>query len=448
MILCGIRLLLRSQVNAVYEAQLGITVTVDEVLLMTSPGNGGNAASYLDWNHYGRNEGRMGCPAITPRSPQTLLDQFTRWRATQRAGKQGVWHLLSSCFAPPGTVGLAFMGATCLSGQSTGWSHLSNTAWLTVAHEIGHSLGASHPANRGTGSGLMGYADGKLASGEYGFNEQYTRRDICAHITASLGSGNVIFAGNTRIEPTSTCWSSYAPRCGDGVVEGDEECDSGSATGNRCCTAQCKLAPGATCANDGTDCCHDCQAQPATVACNNNGSSDSTGSSMAGYCAARGECRVSECAGFSNTRFCNGFAADNSCEEFCAFDDDPDNPNLCQRVTSADMSIAGGSYCALSSTNANTANTANGGAASTVGKCIRPSVEAPAVCVPVVRSWRAGAWGACSCAGIQTRPVACVEQDGVAVSATLCDAATTVGSTAGAKPEEEKACTAPAAPAC
>ena len=41
--------------------------------------------------------------------------------------------------------------------------------------------------------------------------------------------------------------------CGDGVVEGDEECDPGFFVFDACCTNACTLSPGCVCAN--TDPC-------------------------------------------------------------------------------------------------------------------------------------------------------------------------------------------------
>ena len=41
--------------------------------------------------------------------------------------------------------------------------------------------------------------------------------------------------------------------CGNGVVEGDEECDSGFFVTDTCCTTSCEFAAGCNCAN--TDAC-------------------------------------------------------------------------------------------------------------------------------------------------------------------------------------------------
>ncbi|KAI9216311.1 hypothetical protein BC828DRAFT_409582 [Blastocladiella britannica] len=50
-----------------------------------------------------------------------------------------------------------------------------------------------------------------------------------------------------------------APMCGNGRVDAGEECDSGSARGSACCTAQCKLRKGAQCDDRNGKCCNSCR---------------------------------------------------------------------------------------------------------------------------------------------------------------------------------------------
>jgi hypothetical protein len=41
-----------------------------------------------------------------------LLDTFTAWRASAKPTSRGIWHHFTDCYPPPGTVGLAWIGAS------------------------------------------------------------------------------------------------------------------------------------------------------------------------------------------------------------------------------------------------------------------------------------------------------------------------------------------------
>merc|ERR1712232_680762 len=76
------------------------------------------------------------------------------------------------------------MGSMCHLTSNTGVNQLHNSmSWLTFAHELGHNFGGDHTFEEGQGKtgGIMDYGDGKL-NGEYQFNTQYRKSEMCRTI--------------------------------------------------------------------------------------------------------------------------------------------------------------------------------------------------------------------------------------------------------------------------
>lgn len=88
--------------------------------------------------------------------------------------------MLTNCYPPSGTVGLAYVGVTCTS-YGTGWSNFLSSpgSWEVAAHEIGHNFGATHTFSSG---GIMSY-DGKK---EYHFTSQNPTEVILMHFYLSI----------------------------------------------------------------------------------------------------------------------------------------------------------------------------------------------------------------------------------------------------------------------
>jgi len=219
------------------------------------------------------------------------LDTFTAWRSTQTDKNNGIYHLLTNCFPPAGVVGLAWIGVLCDKSYGTGVSSYHTGNWKTVAHEIGHNFGAQHTFQNGIGTtgGIMDYGDGTL-NGEYQFYTQYSKNEICTQITQSMNN-----KGSNMVE---NCWTSYAPKCGNGIVEENEDCDDTSA-----CCVNCKFKAGGVCSG-GSCCTSTCQFTPSTTNCG-----------LDGYCA-NGVCTSSTCSIYSNLNFCNN-PSNNPCQQTC-----------------------------------------------------------------------------------------------------------------------------------
>jgi len=127
------------------------------------------------------------------------------------------WHLLSDCYPAECdeascTVGIAytrnsFPKSTICKGNSNGGNNVAVTSrnqrtWLIFIHEMAHNIGSSHSFENGVGStgGIMDY-DNNRYEGEFQFNEQYRRAEICQEMNELVVS-DVCNQGIANLFPT------------------------------------------------------------------------------------------------------------------------------------------------------------------------------------------------------------------------------------------------------
>ncbi|TPP61032.1 Tumor necrosis factor-alpha-converting enzyme [Fasciola gigantica] len=143
---------------------------------------------------------------------------------------------------------------------NTGWTTyvdhsgrrlLNAMAELITAHELGHNWGADHdpdtdecsPSASSRGKYLMyAHSVGGFAENNYKFSPCSLRT-----IGATLAvRAPLCFVGSSE---------ATLGRCGNRRLDAGEECDTGGAVTNECCTPNCKLRPGARCSPWNHDCC-------------------------------------------------------------------------------------------------------------------------------------------------------------------------------------------------
>ncbi|XP_057208452.1 disintegrin and metalloproteinase domain-containing protein 17 [Triplophysa rosa] len=288
-----------------------------------------------------------------------LLEQFSIDIA-DNASKVCLAHLFTYQDFDEGTLGLAYVapfksgfpGGLCsekcpsgndnraiylntglTSTKNYGKTILTKEADLVTTHELGHNFGAVHDPD-----------DVPYCAPREDQGGKYVMYPIAV---SGDHSNNKLFSNCSKISiakrlksKASTCFKERNSNvCGNSRVEEGEECDPGllHLSDDNCCTATCKLKPGALCSDRNSACCKGCQFEKPGKVCQEpmdatcKGRSHCTGISSEcpppenrtdkTICVDNGRCLHGECIPFceavKNLQSCACNETINSCKVCC-----------------------------------------------------------------------------------------------------------------------------------
>nr|XP_005561714.2 disintegrin and metalloproteinase domain-containing protein 21 [Macaca fascicularis] len=194
-------------------------------------------------------------------SIEQVLNDFSQWKQISLSQLQ---HDAAHMFIKNSLIsilGLAYIAGICRPPIDCGVDNFQGDTWSlfanTVAHELGHILGMQHDeefcfcGERGCIMNTFRVPAEKFTNCSYAdFMKTTLNQGSCLHNPPRLGE---IF---------------MLKRCGNGVVEREEQCDCGSiqqCEQDACCLLNCTLRPGAACAFG--LCCKDCKFMPSGELC-------------------------------------------------------------------------------------------------------------------------------------------------------------------------------------
>lgn len=199
-------------------------------------------------------------------NPNGYLDDFNAWLYASRNQLPRHDHasLLTGLEFTDSTIGLANLDSACdqeYQGALVWGEGVAASVGQTFAHELGHTLGMWHDGEVDNCA-----PNNFVMTAVYDTDGPFpTRFSTCSE---AMGSTYLSTFAASCINPISG--ATEEPKCGDGVVEGTEQCDCGplGCDGrDPCCTLACTLRQGATCSTtDG--CCDPESCQPFGAAAN------------------------------------------------------------------------------------------------------------------------------------------------------------------------------------
>eukprot|EP01129_Flabellula_baltica_P008673 TRINITY_DN3474_c0_g1_i1.p1 TRINITY_DN3474_c0_g1~~TRINITY_DN3474_c0_g1_i1.p1 ORF type:complete len:925 (-),score=184.87 TRINITY_DN3474_c0_g1_i1:1550-4282(-) len=235
-------------ISSLYIDTLNIKLQLDEIVLKSS-------SSSIAWNS-------QSCSTI-----ENKLNDFSQWRGTRNTNA-GLWHLVTNCYPPPGTIGLAWLGVTCMtntvsqSSSKISGAGVSNyltgaNGYRVIAHETGHNFNAQHDQNDGIMQPSIKAID---------YFSKNSQSQMCSHIQSK----------------TSKCYKSdtCTPSC------------SGKSCGSDGCGGACGTCSGSTVCNNGqcetTSCTPRCSGRN----CGSDGCGGSCGTCSNGQTCSSGTCKT------------------------------------------------------------------------------------------------------------------------------------------------------------
>jgi hypothetical protein len=345
---------------------------------------------------------------------QVLADLTTYARVTRAAAVRTVSRgadvvmLVTDDDPPASLAGLAYVGVACTNFAgalvSTRGVASGRNMGVVMAHELGHTLSMNHDPRGATtimapsaSPEQTGFSASSLAS----YRQWVPQATACLGDTAEAGY--------------------LAPTCGNGRLDGDEECDPGIAA-DTCCTSACRLAAGCECANTQLCCAGGrlkaagtvCRAS-ADASCDPADTCDGVNATCQDLVAPAGTA-CTDVAGVAST--CSAGACAASPTTQCRrVDLNPASATWtpCVPVTGCDRLLCtqpGGSTCGVSWSRVEDGTPCGTDSVCLGSACIASStLDAP--------EWRVGVWGDCV-DGIASREVFCRSSTGALVTDDRC----------------------------